>query len=97
MLGQRGVGTAVRARNRRTVAQCPHLGMAVASHRGADGDPATLVAYDRDCARDGARDDARRKYDGTGVDGVVLEPYAPGLDRPDSRRDLDANPAPLAF
>ena len=73
MLSQRGVGTAVRARNGRTVAQCSHEGMAAASHRGVDGDPATLVTYDRDCARDGARDDARRKYDGVGIDGVVLE------------------------
>ena len=95
MLGQRGVGTAVRTRNRRTVAQCPHLGMAAASHRGVDRDPATLVADDRDGARDGARDDARRQYDGAGIDGVVLEPHAPGLDRPDSGRDLDVNPAAL--
>ena len=95
MLGQRGVRTAVWARNRRTVAQCPHLGMAAASHRGVDRDPATLVADDRDGARDGARDDARRQDDGAGVDGVVLEPHAPGLDRPDSGRDLDVNPATL--
>ncbi len=95
MLGQRGVGTAVRAWNRRTVAQCPHLGMAAASHRGVDCDPATLIAYDRDGGRDGARDNARCQYDGAGVDSVLLEPHAPGLDRPDSRRDLDINPAPL--
>ena len=69
--------------------------MAAASHRRVDGDPATLVAYDRNCARDGARDDARRKYDGVGLDRVVIEPHAPGLDRPDSGRDLDVNPAPL--
>ena len=44
VLSQRGVRTAVRARNRGTVAECPHLRMAAASHRGVHRDPATLIA-----------------------------------------------------
>src|SRR5215218_1600892 len=69
--------------------------MAAASHRRVDGDPATLIAYDGDCAGDGTRDDARRKHDGAGVNGGVVEPHAPDLDRPDSGGDLEVNPAPL--
>jgi hypothetical protein len=53
MLGQRGVGVAVRGRNRGTVTECPHLGVAEAgvaeaSHRCVDGDPAMVVASRRD-------------------------------------------------
>ena len=69
--------------------------MAAASHRGVHRDPATLIAQDSDGTRDGARDDACRQDDGAGVDGVVLEPHALGLDRPDRRRDLDVDPASL--
>src|SRR5215204_5036674 len=69
--------------------------MAAASHRRVDGNPATLIAYDRDCAGDGTRDDARRKHDGAGVDGVVVDPHAPEFNRPDSGGDLEVNPAPL--
>src|SRR5215212_1529208 len=69
--------------------------MAAASHRRVDGDPATLITYNRDCAGHGTRDDARRKHDGAGIDGVVIEPHLPRLDRPDSGGDLEVNSALL--
>src|SRR4029453_12118890 len=95
MLGQRRIRTAIWAGNCRTIAQSPPLRMAAASHCAVDGDPSTLIALDRDCARDRTWDDPRRQYDRASVDRVVLEPHALGLDCPDRGRDLDVHSAPL--
>ncbi len=81
-------------RNRQGQSPSAHdLGMAAASDRGVDGDPATLVRTTGIALSDDARDDARRVRWCRAM--VSLSTHAPGLDRPDSRRDLDINPAPL--
>src|SRR5262245_44054741 len=91
MVGQGGVGMAVRAWYRGTVTECPHLRMAAASHRGVHGDPAALVADDRNGARDDARDNACGQHDRAGVDGLASDLYVPPVDRPNRGRDLDVD------
>ena len=94
VLRQRGIGTAIRSRDGRAVAERPHVRMTAAPHRLVDRDPATLIAHDGNGTRDRARHDARGEHDRAGVDGLVRQMHAAWLDRAHRRRHTDVG-APL--
>src|SRR3954451_1122047 len=95
MLRERWIRAAVRARNRRAVAQRPHVRVATTPHRVVDRDPATLIVHDGNGSGDDARHDPRGEHNGARVNDLVVDAHTTGLDGADGRGDADVSAAAL--